>query len=164
MPRFALGLACLVADDTSGKIMLHLGILDAQSLFRLLNHLAFPFFGLLIFQIGDPRRRRPGIRRHERHRCTVQVQRLAKVGAPGLVNFITSVAYHFCLACKSRATWSIDFSLSLYCNGRGSRVNRVRRGGARAQYRLQIPPTPPSPPQRRKGFRSERARANFRNN
>ena len=24
------------------------------------------------------------------------VQRLAKVGAPGLVNFITAVAYHFC--------------------------------------------------------------------
>ena len=26
----------------------------------------------------------------------VQVQRSAKVGAPGLVNFITAVAYHFC--------------------------------------------------------------------
>ena len=28
--------------------------------------------------------------------CLAYVQRLAKVGAPGLVNFTTAVAYHFC--------------------------------------------------------------------
>ena len=81
--------------------------------FSFLNHL----FGLLIFQIGDPRRRR--------------VQAFGGTNATGA---------------------------QLHCNGRGP--DRVRRGGARAQYRLQIPPTPPSPPQTRK----ERARANSRNN
>ena len=30
------------------------------------------------------------------HGCSSVLQRWAKVGAPGLVNFITAVAYHFC--------------------------------------------------------------------
>ena len=31
------------------------------------------------------------------------VQGLAKVGAPGLVNFISAVAYHFCPACSAHS-------------------------------------------------------------
>ena len=34
----------------------------------------------------------------------VLVQRSAEVGAPGLVNFITAVAYHFCLSLAAAFT------------------------------------------------------------
>ena len=42
-----------------------------------------------------------------------KIQRSAKVGAPGLVNFIIAVAH---LACSVHATWNIDFSRSLLKN------------------------------------------------
>ena len=38
------------------------------------------------------------------------IQRSAKVGVPGLVNYITSAQ----LACSIHATWCIDFSRSVY--------------------------------------------------
>ena len=47
------------------------------------------------------------------------VQRSAKVGIPGLVIFVTAVAYHFCPTFCSmhglHATWCIDLSRFLYC-------------------------------------------------
>ena len=47
--------------------------------------------------------------------CLAYVQRLAKVGAPGLVNFTTAVAYHFCPSVPATFTqagaWTLaDFS------------------------------------------------------
>ena len=42
------------------------------------------------------------------------MQSSAKVYAPGLVNFVPALAYHFCPnAWSIHATWSIDFSRSL---------------------------------------------------
>ena len=43
------------------------------------------------------------------------VQRSAKVGAPGLVNFITAVAYHFCLSLTTAFTQPGASTLANLC-------------------------------------------------
>ena len=45
------------------------------------------------------------------------VQRLAKFGAPGLVNFITAVAYHFCLSLPAAFTQPGALTLADLCTG-----------------------------------------------
>ena len=55
------------------------------------------------------------------------VQRSAKVGAPGLVNFITAVAYHFCPTLPAAFTQHGALPLANFC----TRV-AVSAGGERS--------------------------------
>ena len=45
------------------------------------------------------------------------VQRSAKVGAPGSVNFITAVAYYFCPSLPAAFTQPVSLTLAVLCTG-----------------------------------------------
>ena len=55
----------------------------------------------------------------------ITIQRSAKVGAPGLVNFITALAYHFCPSLPAAFTQQVASTLADLCKPIFEMVTRL---------------------------------------